>query len=483
MFGAGHSPTASAAANDGGVGSSDANSSVNYSATSDDQILDAGDDAGDEGDGESGTEDQGDDEVIDLNEAEESDAGEGEGHDEGEGEEEAEGEGEGEQAQDDTAPADQTQDPAQLRGIFKAHPDLRNAYYSDKAFRQHFPTVAEARQYREALPTVEDLNTAITARDTLADFDNLFYSDDPKASAEFLTRLQTDDADAFERMAAAVPQALYEANPQAYASRIAEPVIAGALGSLMQKAASMTGPQGQNLRNAIDVLSRHLFNRPYAEFSQRGSHQKSPREIELDRREARITQQETQRQSGEFQTFHNTTNEVAVNAVIGAIKTQLIGNPKAKITGLLKGTALEGNEKAINKIVGEIYTSVDATLRANKGLTTTLRNELNAARQAGYGKEAQQKIVSLILQRAKMLIPNATKTVVTEWTNDIVRGNAARVTNARRQASRADITGAGAASNTPRSSGRQRVSAGDINYGKTSDDDILSGKVTVRRQR
>lgn len=478
----GYSPTLSA--RDAGAGDSgDANQDINYSSTTDDQILDYNGD--DEDADDSGSDDAGDqgqagdeDEVVDLNADEQGDGEDGEGQDDEDGAGEEAGKGDEQQTNDEQIP-DASEDPAALRQAFKAHPELRNAYYSERAFREVMPTVAEARQYKEALPTIEDVQTAVAARDDLAEFDATFYTEGKET--EFIGRLAQTDEAAFQRIAQAFPSTLYQLNPESYRANIATPAITATLGNLMALA-NQRGDQGGNLRNAIEVISMALFNgKRFAEVQGGQQGQPLSREAqELQQLRSRIQQQEQNQQTQVFTQFHTGANEQAISGIEKAITAQLLGDPKAKIQGLLKGSALEKNEKAIKRIGTEIWSEIDASLKANKGLTQMLRNEFKAAKTAGYAKEAQAKIANILISRARQLLPTVAKRVVGEFTELTVGSNQQRLQTIRKSA-RVDVSGA-AGDGRPRGNVTPRVTSRDLNYRKTSDDDILDGKVTLRKR-
>lgn len=464
------SPTAPSAGEVSGavIDSGAANSSaLDYSTTSDDQILD---NEGTDTAGEASP--AGDDDLVSLD---------GEGSEAGD--EQDQGQAVAQDGQPPEAPKTeeaelQLKDPTAYRQVFRAHPELRNLYYRDRAIAETFPGgVNEMRQYKEALPSLEDVQSVIEARDNLAELDGLYYSDDP---SQFIERLAGEDAQAFGRLAASFPNALYNLNPEAYREHIAQPVIQSALSNLYNLALSR-GDDGENLMNAVEVISMNLLGKRFSETQRQGAGLRDPRELELQRREQTLNQREQQAQQQQFQQFHSATNEAAVTGVIGAIKAVVQGDPKAKMAGLLKGSAFEGNEKAQNKIIGEIYTAIDGALKANKGFVSQLQAEMRAAQRTGNYREAQQRIAQLSVQRAKQILPAIAKRVMGEYTELAVGQNRQRLQNMQRTQSRVDVTGAAGGPGSP---GRAvpRVVPQNVNYGKTSDDDILEGRVYVRKR-
>src|SRR3984957_5655079 len=107
--------------------------------------------------------------------------------------------------------------------------------------------------------------------------------------------------------------------------------------------------------------------------------------------------------------FFHSTNAVAVSSVVDAIESQ--------VERLLP----EGISKsARNRVVGEIYRELDATLRSNRALGQQMRD---AFRAGGLDEEHQRAIVSLVTGRARQALPGVAKRVLNEWTTTVVCAN------------------------------------------------------------
>jgi hypothetical protein len=451
-----------------GTGSEGNANLLDYGTTSDDQIL------SDAGDGE-GLEDDlsGDSDLADGDTGETDAAGEEgqEGEESEELEEEEEEEGTAEKKDDDQT-EDETPDPADdpqdLRQAFKTHPQLREAYYREQAYRQEFPTVAEARQYKEALPTVEDLQSAVESRTQLQAFDDLFFSSDPKDHAAFLGELAKQDAQAFASMAAQLPAMLYQTDPQAYRDQIATPLVQTVLSNLMNTA---MGKGNENLKNAVDVIAFNLFGKRFAELGRQA--EPTAREKQLEAQNRQYQQENQQRQTQQFEGFRNSVNETAVTKITGTIKQQIMQ--------LAKGTALENRPKAQERIIGEIYNKVDAAIKADRALTATLRKEIT---QGKRDREQVTRIANLLIARGSRLIPRFAKEVVTTWKTDLLGESQQRANSTRTAAARRDITG-GAGTGAPGGGGRNNAgqfTPRQVDYSRTSDDDILSDRIQPRKK-
>lgn len=468
------------------VSQGDANSGgIDYGTTSDDQILDI--ESGDGGTGDAG---QGDDDgLLDLEtgdaEGATDDAGKG-NEDGGEtddddelaeliGDEDEGGTDKKAKGGDEQLP-DANQDPAELRQVFKQHPELRQSYYSDKAYRETFPTVAEARKYKELAPTVESLETAVGNAEQLEQLDTLFYSEDPKDQAQFIRTLREEDASAFNNLARALPDTLFELDQSLYREAIATPVMRAVLANVAARAQTLglgKDGRGQNLMNAVDLISMALFEGKRLNQLQ-DSQAMTPRERELMAENARLKGRDAEAEKGAFQQFHEAANEKAVTAVVSLIKRA--------IDPLLKGTAFANRPKAVQRMIGDTYNRVDAIMKADKDLTKRVRTAL--MNKEGKRDAAHQKQVArvLVAYANKRMLPVA-KQVVSEWTNDLLGENTRRIASQRTAQARVDVTGGGMGAGT-RAAGKaqgNKVSSKDIDYSRTSDDDILNNRAFRRK--
>lgn len=154
--------------------------------------------------------------------------------------------------------------------------------------------------------------------------------------------------------------------------------------------------------------------------------------------------------------FFHATNAAAVEGVLGAIHAQ--------VDRLLP----EGTSQASrNRVIGEIYRELDASLRANLQLNQQVRQ---AFRSGALDAAHQRAIVSLITGRARQTLPGVAKRVMNEWTSALVSAGEDRRTRQRAAESRVDIGGTGRSG----TDGRRTVSPREIDYSRLSDADILN---------
>ena len=113
----------------------------------------------------------------------------------------------------DSPETQETQDgrviPQEFREAFKQNPKLRNLFFSEKAYREQFPTIQEARQARDLLETVggeEGWKQVQQSQEEQRGLDDLYYSRNPQKQRDFVKNLLTQDKGAFESI---VPVALF----------------------------------------------------------------------------------------------------------------------------------------------------------------------------------------------------------------------------------------------------------------------------------
>jgi hypothetical protein len=182
------------------------------------------------------------------------------------------------------------------------------------------------------------------------------------------------------------------------------------------------------------------------------------------KQEERISEPATQEQSTisvaglspEQAEFLQTTNVAAVQGVVDAIQSQ--------VERLLP----EGASKTTrNRIVGEIYRELDATLRDNRQLAQQVRD---AFRSGTLDASQQRAIVSLLTGRARQALPGIAKKVMNEWTSTVLAANQDRRVRQRTAERRVDIVGSGGTGD----GGRRAMTPREIDYSRLSDADILN---------
>jgi hypothetical protein len=296
-------------------------------------------------------------------------------------------------------------EPDDLREVFEAHPEAKQAWREAQAYRASFATPEEARA---ATRLLADLNK----------MDALFFSGRPQDHAELAQAIAQLDNAAFESLA----QAMSEVSKTARIPNTGTQAPSAKYAS----AQNTSDREGMNAENGATSL---------AEDAQRN------REI-------------AQPANPKHTEFFHSTNAAAVQGVVDAIEAQL---DRLLPEGISKG--------ARNRVVGEIYRELDNHLGSNRQLARQVQEAFRSgALDAGH----QRALVSLITGRARQALPAAAKRVLSEWTSTVIAANQDRRTRQRTAERRIDIGGASPAGNegrrsiTPRDVDYARMSDSDI---------------------
>jgi len=137
-----------------------------------------------------------------------------------------------------------------------------------------------------------------------------------------------------------------------------------------------------------------------------------------------------------------------------------IADPDGKLNGF--------SRKAIVK---ESLAELDERLGEDQQLNQTLRQLWRRATVGGFTKEHKEAILNAHLSRAKQLLPGIRNRMVAEALGQKVAG-----TNNKKKR---DIPSGGRGAVGQRGMGR--INPRTIDWSKTSDEDILAGKVTTRK--
>ncbi|HTV60398.1 MAG TPA: hypothetical protein VMJ93_16115 [Verrucomicrobiae bacterium] len=308
--------------------------------------------------------------------------------------------------------------PENLQAALDEHPELRSAWDDASAYRESFASPDEARQ---ATRMLGDLNR----------LDALFFSSRPEDHAELARTIAQLDSGAAASLARALGR--LAAEPQNHGEKNRSNAAGLSAGEAPGSPAEVPGSSdpaspGRTARNA------------QASLDEPGAQTLEPRHS--------LSAAQTE--------FFHATNTAAVESVLDAIHSQ--------VDRLLPEGTSQG---ARNRVVGEVYRELDASLRANRQLNEQVRQ---AFRTGALDAAHQHAIVSLITSRARQALPGVAKRVLSEWTAALVSAGAERRTRQRAAETRVDIAGSGRSG----SEGRRTLTPREIDYARLSDADILN---------
>ena len=333
----------------------------------------------------------------------------------------------------------------------KAGPGLKSLWEQHQAYREVFPTVAEARALKELFPGgVNDAKQLQARGEDAARMDAAYFSGDTRAQAQLAEYLLRDNPRAFHAMLRQSAQVLAARDPQAL-----EEIARGALGPgrapLSSEAPSASSAQAlrpEKARAQDDAPIAREFHRQREGLErERGAITRAREEFDRERQHFRAEQ---------FASFRESANE----AVVGQVRQSI----EQTIARVLPRDVSEGARK---RIADDIFNEVNTALQNDPALTPQIAGLL---RQWRFDEPTRAQVVNLIYARAKSLVPTVAKRIVTDWTSSVLSANRQKTSKQQASASRVDIVGGGA----PGTLGKRSLTPRDIDYSKTSDDEILS---------
>ena len=351
-----------------------------------------------------------------------------------------------ERGAEQTAAGDLDGEPEHLRAAFEANPELRRAWQDAKSYRETFATPEEARAATAVLADIDRMDALFFSRrpEDHAELARVVSGLDPAAFASLAKAMGGLAGEAQRRGGAAVPVDSAEASAPAVV--VAQHAAPGAASqSLNHGRAAAAGdfrangegePSSIAERSSATLLQNQNPNQRQDDAARAAANPSGPTQAQSD--------------------FFHAANAAAVEGVLDAIETQ--------VERLLP----EGVSKsARNRVVGEIYRELDATLQSNRQLAEQMRE---AFRSGAMDAAHQRALVSLVTGRARQALPGVAKRVLSEWTSTIMAASQDRRTRQRAAERRVDIAGSSGGGDN----GTRPTTPRDINYARMSDADILN---------
>jgi len=343
--------------------------------------------------------------------------------------------------------ADEVRDPAAaLRGSAPPAPEWLAAHFADprmgaeaqrlwethQAYRGIFPTVAEARAVKELFPggAVEATQLAAQAQD-INRLDAAYFSAEPGAQAQLAEHLLRDNPRAFQAM-------------------------------LRQSAGVLARRDPQGFQQLVEQLSNHSREIGRSAETQRTPGTQpgaTPAVADIARQRQQLEQERGEFRATQFASFQQSAND----AVVGQVRQSIVET----IGGALPAGVPEGARK---RIAEDVFLEIHTTLQSDPALTRQVTGLLSAGGGWQFDDATRQQVISLIFSRAKSLLPGVAKRVVNDWTTSVLSANREKTARQQAAAGRVDIAGGGA----PEAVGKRTLQPRDIDYTKTSDDQILS---------
>jgi hypothetical protein len=367
--------------------------------------------------------------------------------------------------------------PAEFERAFElpgVGPKLREICERETAYREVFPTVAEARAVRDVFPNPDAARAAATAQAELARLDSLVESRDPRAHAELLAGLQRMAPEAFRSLALTFGERLASLDPEAH-QQVAAAMAAQALA-------------GQRWPEHVSLLSRAVEQQdwPAVKFlaatlsSQMDEWSRgfrtAPSARPLGAAHPRAAQ--PQPAAAPVQPAPSAMAEAAnqfLQAVNADVEQAVQQSVAAKVEELLP----DAPQGARQKIAAEIRRELDLALRQDPELLEQVRDSVRGVLRAVPNPEAsgrdgragagaeRESVARLISSRARAALPGVARRVVADWSETVLRSSQVRRSRQSEAASRVEVGRGGPPAPVPT---RPR----GVDYTRMSDQEILN---------
>lgn len=321
--------------------------------------------------------------------------------------------------------------------IFKKHPQLRVAIAEHRQFRDMFSTLDEAREATEAQNNLSDLREQIIDK---TDF------------GFFLDEISKADAPAAARLVRKVLPAVLERSKDLYYEITEEPIQ-----QFIHAAYSRASKNNdKNLMHSAMYLWRFLGKDGNPAPKPMGP---SVADQEFERKVADF-------EGRKFQDASGTVNRDIQSGLVGLIEHAIDPNKSLK-------------ETTKTALVAQLVRDIDKEVASDPNHMTRVNRLWANARRSSYAQGHTSRIISAYLERAKQLLPKHARKVREELniSDAKANGNSPKPVQRRDSSPAArPMSGGQASPKTIRDTNPRQ-----IDWAKTSDEDILSGKARLRK--
>lgn len=329
-------------------------------------------------------------------------------------------------------------DPLVAAKLQPIMPKIQAAFDQNASYRELYPTVREAREFRETFPTLEDAKSAATKSALLDEADEQFAGP-PEQQTALATEWADSDPVAFLSMFTESAKVLQAKNPQGF-EQVTQSIFTERIRAAEWD--EQIAAIGDALRKGDVDRLKGLANWLVQDSAKRGI-EWNPRTgrvdpaVEAAQRERTQAAEERQAAVTERITFFQ-------QRVGGSVETQVKSTIANSIAQTLKDSAF--TEQGRNAIKAEIFTNLDAKIRADKNVQKQLVQIIKGQNgKIDTSKEAHAKAVTLLTNRAKALLNTVAKEVIARRTAEVV-ASTQQVNDRRTQAASRTDVGAGGAS-------------------------------------
>lgn len=347
----------------------------------------------------------------------------------------------------------------------KVGKELKTAFYQAAAYKEIFPDFQQAKEIAELFPNAEEARHVSQAYEGFRELQDA-YEGDPKG---FVNKLHEEGAEEFAAIAEAVFERLPELHPQVY-RQVGQTALADTLAYVLDHSAEIckqSGLSAENLIAAANVLAMNLFDgKSVRELITQAP---DPKTQEISKLRTELKQERASKGEHAYTSFLGdvlTAADQAIDTGVEQVLTHILD---------VDGSAV--SKAARQKMGEEIKAKVTEAIRGNKRVTDAVVDIIKA-KGGDFGQDHLKKSSAPIIQQANLLIRKEAAPIVRHYTQEILKTHEEKLSKQRQAAERKDIGGGGG----PRLGERgAQITHEQIDYSRTSNEDILNDRITVKR--
>lgn len=352
-------------------------------------------------------------------------------------------------------------DPSVAPKLQAVMPQIQSAFDQLRTIREVFPTTRAVREFSEAFPGGVEEAKAAQSKATILDAADDEFSGSPEAQRGLAQEWNTDNPEAFKSMFVQSAAVLRESDPEAY-QQITNQVFVDRLAQIG------FDEQIEGFRQVLasgDVEKLKGLTQWMVNEADRLGIKWSKATGQVDPAQAAISR-EREAAAADRSAATQERIEIFQNQVGNAVENSVKQTIAAAINEPLKASAF--SEQGKEAIRADIRSKVDSAIKADKGMQKQIGRILQEGLRTKNMNDARTKVVALLTQRAKQLIPKTAQGVIAEKTAQFIAQN--KDLNTRRDAAgaRRDVGTGGAPPAI-----RTRKLTKDDTAGMT-DDDIMN---------
>ena len=321
--------------------------------------------------------------------------------------------------------------------LFKDFPGLRDAFFRESEYTKVFPTIDDAKEAADNLDALSVIQDKVLDGDPSAIFE---------ASKEA-------DPKSYNKLVRGLLPTLYKLDNEAYVR-----AITPTLESMVRNAYKDGKTTGdEDLTNSALHVSKWFFGTEDVALGKTTT-------VKADEEES----PEAKKLAKERQDFESGKQQDALKIVLSE-RDSTLGRMISK--GLDPDGDLSDYVK--DKLVKDVIDRLDHLLLKDKSHMANMNAKWRAAKRDGYSRDSLKGIVTAYQARAKSLIPSVRAKLFDAALGKVSKKHVKRVSDIE---TRREVPAGRHSSNVQR-----LPSPKEIDWHTTSDEDILSGKITTRR--